>query len=93
MKITNETVSELAALARLKIDESKHETWAKDLGSIFKIFDALDEVEMKDQDKSDTEIEVEPLRSDTPGGSFAIEEVETMAPDWQDSSFLVPKVL
>lgn len=93
MEITKKTVVELAALARLNIDASKHETWAEDLGSIFKLFDALDEVELKDKNAKVEEQSVEPLREDKAGKSFDIEEVETMAPDWQDSSFLVPKVL
>ncbi|MBR6801653.1 MAG: Asp-tRNA(Asn)/Glu-tRNA(Gln) amidotransferase subunit GatC [Eubacteriaceae bacterium] len=89
-----EDILHTAKLSNLSFDDSELEKVEKGLGDILSYVDMLSEVDTKDvlpltHVMETTNVTREDITSDT----LPIEEVEKIAPDWDDRSFKVPKVM
>jgi aspartyl-tRNA(Asn)/glutamyl-tRNA(Gln) amidotransferase subunit C len=93
MKISKDEVARVAALARLKCDDSQLELYARQLDDILQYMDTLNELDTS---------EVEPLyspvfheratRDDEVRQETSREEVLSNAPETDGTYFVVPKV-
>ena len=94
MNLTPETVREIAALARLELDEAEVKLFAMQLSACLDHFRKLQEV---DTDHVEPTASVLPLRNvlreDQAGAALAAEEVIANAPDAENGQFRVSAVL
>lgn len=94
MELTAEAVREIAALARLDLDEDEVTLFAEQLSACLDHFRKLQEV---DSDHVEPTASVLPLRNvlraDQVGAALTPEEVIANAPDAEDNQFRVSAVL
>ena len=94
MKITKEDILYVANLARLEIDESSIETFAGQIGKILEYVDALNRVDTDDVPPTSHAIFLtNAFREDVETGHLNRESVLCNAPEKEEGSFLVPKVV
>ncbi len=94
MQITKDLVSYVAALSRIKLDESETEEMQREMGAIVDYMDILNRL--------DTE-NIEPLshifsitnvmRDDVTAPSYPREEILENAPEHTSEAFIVPKTV
>ncbi len=83
-----------AKLANLSYDENDLEKVEKGLNDILSYMDMISEVDTEGVEPLTHVMEtVNVLREDETGETLPIEEVQKNAPDWDDRSFKVPKVM
>ena len=94
MKITDEVLSKLATLARLKIDDSKMAKMKEDLSEIITWMEKLAEVDTSGVEPlTNMSREVNRYREDLAGKPMEKKIALNNAPDHDDEFFKVPKVL
>lgn len=92
--ISREQLLKLAALARLRLDESEIEPFQKDIAEMLDYVKTLEQVDTTDVDLSATAANrANVLRSDIVQPSLPVEEALKNAPDRVDNFFKVPKVV
>jgi aspartyl-tRNA(Asn)/glutamyl-tRNA(Gln) amidotransferase subunit C len=94
MKITKEEVLYVAHLARLELDDASIERFAGQIDEILGYIDKLNQVETKGiRPTSHAIFLTNAFRDDEPGEHLERDGVLANAPDQEDGSFLVPKVV
>ena len=94
MKITKEEVVHVAKLARLNLDEEAIEVYTKQLGDILTYMDTLNSVDTKDVPPTSHAIFINnAFREDEVKASVSVERALANAPQSDDGSFVVPKVI
>lgn len=86
-------VREVARLARMELDPDEAARLAKEMSSILAHFDALDRlrIEAEGGGPSGRELDAR-TRADAPGSDPLVSGPETLAPDWRDGYFVVPRL-
>ena len=94
MKISKEEVLHVADLARLNIDESLIETFAKQLGSILEYMETLNQIDTAEIEPTSHAIDIaNAFRDDLPHLHLGRKEALSNAPEAKNGSFIVPKVI
>lgn len=95
MRIDNEQVKHVAALARLKIEEKDIEKLSDEMGDIIEFADSLNELDVSGVDGSALEnlTVFNVFREDELGESYPREEVLANAPEKYDGCYIVPKII
>jgi aspartyl-tRNA(Asn)/glutamyl-tRNA(Gln) amidotransferase subunit C len=94
MKITKEEVIHVAKLARLEVDEALIDKFARQIGMILEYVDKLNQVETKDIVPTSHAISLtNAFREDDERDAFDTEAALANAPEKEDGSFVVPKVV
>ncbi|MFZ1806105.1 MAG: Asp-tRNA(Asn)/Glu-tRNA(Gln) amidotransferase subunit GatC [Cyclobacteriaceae bacterium] len=94
MKIDKETLSKIAHLARLEIDEKDAPKMLEDMSKMVSFVEKLNEVDTEGIEPLTTmSHEVNALREDVVKGQLTKEEVLKNAPKKDSDFFRVPKVL
>ena len=94
MKITKEEVIHVAALARLNLDEEAIALYTKQLGDILAYMDTLNGVDTKDVPPTSHAISItNAFRDDEVRPSIEREGALKNAPESEDGSFVVPKII
>ena len=94
MRITKEEVVHVAKLARLNLDEQAIEVYTKQLGDILTYMDTLNRVDTKDVPPTSHAIFINnAFREDEVKPSVSVERALANAPQSDDGSFVVPKVI
>jgi aspartyl-tRNA(Asn)/glutamyl-tRNA(Gln) amidotransferase subunit C len=94
MKITKETISKIAHLSRLEIDEQQAETMSSSLSDIVNWVEKLNELDTEGVEPLFTmSQEVNVLREDEMGEHLSHERALKLAPKKDSDYFRVPKVL
>ena len=94
MKITKENIVYVANLARLEIDEATVDTFADQIGKILEYVDALNRVDTEGVPPTSHAIFLtNAFREDIEDEHLDRESVLRNAPEKDDGSFLVPKVI
>ncbi len=94
MSIDKEKIIHIAKLARISVNEAKAESLTKDLSSIFKFIEQLNELNT-DKEKPLTSILNESLRSrkDNISDGEIRDKILKNSPQENDEFFVVPKVI
>jgi len=94
MKITKEEVIHVAKLARLDVDEALIDKFAKQIGMILEHVDALNQVDTEGVASTSHAISLtNAFRQDNERDFFDKESALANAPETEDGSFVVPKVI
>jgi aspartyl-tRNA(Asn)/glutamyl-tRNA(Gln) amidotransferase subunit C len=94
MEISAEEVLNLANLARLELQPEEVERMRRDLAAILGYFGKLSELDTSEVPPTAHVLDIEtPLRDDTVKGRLRVEEAVRNAPQHDDSSMIVPKVI
>ncbi|MGD9022590.1 MAG: Asp-tRNA(Asn)/Glu-tRNA(Gln) amidotransferase subunit GatC [Deltaproteobacteria bacterium] len=94
MKISREEVAHVAKLARLNLDEDAVELYTKQLGDILTYMDTLNRVDTTDVPSTSHAIFINnAFREDEVKDSIPNEKALANAPQSEDGSFVVPKVI
>ena len=94
MKITKEKVVHVAKLARLNLDDRAIALYTKQLGDILTYMDTLNRVDTKDVPPTSHAIFINnAFRDDEVKASIPVERALTNAPESENGSFVVPKVV
>ena len=94
MKITKEEVLYVANLARLELNESAIETYTDQLGKILDYIDTLNQVPTEGVSPTSHAISLtNALREDVEAEHLDRESALGNAPEKEDGSFIVPKVV
>jgi aspartyl-tRNA(Asn)/glutamyl-tRNA(Gln) amidotransferase subunit C len=94
MKITKEEVVHVAKLARLNLNDDAIEVYTKQLGDILTYMDTLNSVDTKDVPPTSHAIFINnAFREDEVKASVSVERALANAPQSDDGSFVVPKVI
>ncbi len=87
-----EEVNHLAKLARLSLNTEEKNQFSKQLPEIIDFIDQLQSAEVTDVSETKA-ISQDQLRDDTEGSdSLSLEQLEKLAPKWQDNQVVVPAV-
>ncbi|UCD33401.1 MAG: Asp-tRNA(Asn)/Glu-tRNA(Gln) amidotransferase subunit GatC [Desulfobacterales bacterium] len=94
MKITKEEVLHVAKLARLDVDEALIDKFAKQIGTILEYVDTLNQVDTEGVASTSHAISLtNAFREDNERDTFDKESALANAPEKEDGSFVVPKVI
>jgi len=94
VEITAETVRGLAALAQLELDDAEVERMRVDLAAILDYVDQLSALDVEGVPPTAHVLDVDtPFRSDDHVRRLPVSEVVRNAPDHDDNSYVVPKIL
>ena len=94
MKISREEILHVANLARLELDEKAVETFVDQIGTILEYVDKLNRVDTKGVRPTSHAIALtNAFRDDEPRPHLENEDALGNAPDKEDGSFVVPKVV
>ncbi len=94
MKITAETVRELAELAALELAPEDSERMQRDLEAILGYVEKLSELDTSGVPPTAHLLDVAtPMREDRVAGTLPVEEAVRNAPEHDRSSMIVPKVI
>ena len=94
MKITKDEVLYVANLARLELDEAAIETYTDQLGNILEYIDTLNQVPTEGVPPTSHAISLtNAFREDVETGHLDRESALSNAPEKEDGSFTVPKVV
>ncbi len=94
MKIRTETVRTLADLASLELAPEEVEQMRRDLDAILAYVDKLSELDTSGVPPTAHVLDIStPLRPDEVRGVLPVSEVVRNAPDHDDTSMIVPKVI
>ena len=94
MSIDKDKIKHVAKLARISLDEKKTDSLTKDLSSIFKFIEQLNELDTKKVEPL-TSILNEPLRSreDEINDGKIKDQILENSPNKNEEFFIVPKVI
>ena len=93
-KITKDDISYIADLARLEMDESSIDTFAGQIGKILDYVDTLNRINTEGVQPTSHAISLtNAFRDDVEAGHLNQELVLRNAPEKEEGSFLVPKVV
>jgi aspartyl-tRNA(Asn)/glutamyl-tRNA(Gln) amidotransferase subunit C len=94
MKITKETVENVANLARLSLSEDAVERFTHDLGDILAYVDKLSELDTENVRPTQHVLNIKNVfRADEAGESCDREKILSNAPVSENGCFIVPKVV
>ena len=94
MKITKEEVIHVAQLARLDVDEALIDKFAKQIGMILEYIDTLNQVDTEGVASTSHALALtNAFREDDERGVFDKDAALANAPEKEDGSFVVPKVV
>ena len=94
MQITPGLLRELAALAHLEFDAEQAERMKRDLDSILRYVAKLEELDTTDVPPTWHVLDVAtPMRDDAVEGVLPVSEAVRNAPEHDDASMIVPKVI
>jgi aspartyl-tRNA(Asn)/glutamyl-tRNA(Gln) amidotransferase subunit C len=94
MKITAETVSQIAALARLELSDEELARYARELDAIVAYVDQLGAVDTSGVPPTSHAMDlVAPLRPDEPEPALERRDALANAPDQDGEAFVVPRVI
>ena len=94
MRISKEEVMHVAKLARLHLDEEAIELYTKQLGDILTYMDTLNSVDTKEVYPTSHAIFINnAFREDEVKASVPVERALANAPQSEDGTFVVPKVI
>lgn len=91
--INREQLLKLAALARLRLDESEIAPFQKDIAEMLDYVKTLEQVDTAAVDLTETADQPNVLREDIVQPSLPVEEALKNAPERVDNYFKVPKVV
>jgi|SRR5690606_3670047 len=93
MTIRREEVQQIAALARLELNEEELASLARDLGSILDHIEELSTVDVEGVEPMEgVSGHPAPMRRDEPGADPLHRRPEEIAPAWEEGFFLVPRL-
>ena len=94
MSLDKEKIKHVAKLARISVDEAKVESLTKDLNSIFKFIEQLNELNTEQVDPLSSIAETKlRLRKDEIKSKNIRDEILKNSPDENKDFFVVPKVV
>jgi aspartyl-tRNA(Asn)/glutamyl-tRNA(Gln) amidotransferase subunit C len=94
MSIEKKTIENLATLARLEIDDQRIEEISQRLGSVLKLVDQLQAADTNNlMDNFHASQATQRLREDKVTEFNQRDAFQAIAPDTEDSLYLVPKVI
>jgi len=94
MKITKETVENVANLARLSLNDDTMERFTHDLGDILAYVDKLSELDTENVRPTQHVLNIKNVfRTDEAGESSDREKILSNAPVSENGCFIVPKVV
>jgi aspartyl-tRNA(Asn)/glutamyl-tRNA(Gln) amidotransferase subunit C len=94
MTITKEDIIYVANLARLEVNDKDIETFAGQLGDVLSYVNTLNRVDTEGVPPTSHAISLtNAFREDVPSGHLDSDEALSNAPEKEDGSFLVPKVV
>ena len=94
MKITKDEVLHVVDLARLDLDEASIDKFAGQIGTILDYVDKLNEVDTEDIRPTSHAISLtNAFREDEPKEHLECEQALANAPEKEEGSFVVPKVV
>ena len=94
MQITKELVSYVAALSRIKLNESETEEMQKQMSAIVDYMDILNQLETDDVEPLSHIFNItNVLREDEIRESYGREDILMNAPEKTDEAFVVPKTV
>lgn len=92
-ELSNEEISHLAKLSRLTLSDEEKEKFAKQLPEILEFVDQLSVVAKLPSDSQPQTVPLAKLRADEESSEkLTLEELQKLAPAWQDSQLVVPAV-
>jgi aspartyl-tRNA(Asn)/glutamyl-tRNA(Gln) amidotransferase subunit C len=93
-QLGKDEVEELALLARLKLDADEIERLAGELSAILGYVEQLQEVDTTGVEPMTHAVPLDcPVRPDVVAPSFSVDEALADAPEREDDSFAVPRIL
>ncbi|MEX2584419.1 MAG: Asp-tRNA(Asn)/Glu-tRNA(Gln) amidotransferase subunit GatC [Gemmatimonadota bacterium] len=93
MSITKKKVEQIAALARLELTPEEIEAMARDLASILDHTRELESLDLAGiEPMGGVSDHPAPMRDDVPGADPLQRPLQEIAPDWQESFFIVPRL-
>ena len=93
-RINSEEVRELAALARLRLDEAEIDRMTHELDGILGYIETVKNLPTADVEPMTHAVPFDcPMREDVSGQSLTVEEALQNAPRRRDGSFEVPRIL
>lgn len=96
MAVSADDVRRVAELARLELSDDEVDSLARDLNGILGHVDALSAIEAGSTDNAGTDAAApgvgSPLRPDEPGGVELFGRLDSLAPDFRDGFFVVPRL-
>jgi aspartyl-tRNA(Asn)/glutamyl-tRNA(Gln) amidotransferase subunit C len=93
-RIGPDEVREIAALARLRLDDAEVERMTHDLDAILGYVDTIKSLDTTDVEPMTHAVPFDcPLREDVPGEPLPIEQALANAPRREDSFFEVPRII
>ena len=94
MKVTKETIENVANLARLKLTEQEAETLTSEMESIITYVDKLNELDTSGVEPTQHVLSIRNIfREDKTGNSYDREKILSNAPTQENGCFKVPKVV
>lgn len=94
MKIDEKTVTKIAKLARIRVEDSEKEHYANELSTIFGWIEQLQEVDTDDVPIMTSVVESAlPLRKDEVSDGGYVDDALANAPASEFNCFIVPKVV
>jgi aspartyl-tRNA(Asn)/glutamyl-tRNA(Gln) amidotransferase subunit C len=93
-RIAPEEVREIAALARLRLDDAEVERMTHDLDAILGYVDTIKNLDTSDVEPMTHAVPFDcPLREDVPGRHLSVDEALRNAPRREDAFFEVPRII
>ncbi|HEY6141389.1 MAG TPA: Asp-tRNA(Asn)/Glu-tRNA(Gln) amidotransferase subunit GatA [Thermoanaerobaculia bacterium] len=91
MRVSNDEVRRIAALAHLAFDDAGVERMAEELTKILSYIDQLNEVDVRGFEEHSAG--ATPMRDDVPRPSIDRDAVARNAPEWDEGHFVVPAII
>jgi aspartyl-tRNA(Asn)/glutamyl-tRNA(Gln) amidotransferase subunit C len=94
MKIDRQTIEKVSKLARLELTEPEKDEFSKQLSDIITYVEKINELNTSDVKTADHVVDLgNVFRQDTVLTSIDKNEVEKIAPDFENGHFIVPRII
>lgn len=94
MKIDEKDIVKVASLARLELTGAEKDEFSRQLSDIIEYVEKINELDTASVEAADHIVELNNVfRSDTVSKSIEREELQKIAPDFQDGYIVVPKII
>lgn len=94
MKIQESDILKVAKLARLELSEQEKDEFSRQLNGIIQYVEKINELDTSSVEASDHIVEVSNVfRKDVVKSSINRNDLEKIAPDFQDGYIVVPKII
>ena len=94
MKIDEKEISRAIKLSRLELTSEEKKEYSRQLSDILEYVEKINELETKDVNPSDHIVDLKNVfREDIIKDSLAVEDIEKIAPDFENNHFVVPKMI